>query len=258
MDLNEAFNVGNLLQYIRRANLIKPNVKGDRLLLEALKWLESSVKQNDLDHDLQPQISGWVKKLEKKYGEDQKITDDDAIKLSRDASRWRDLLPRLLMERRVLELTRTGALNQKALLDISIGKPSAFFDERTWNALSDIEKSDFSDTARCLLSGIPTPAAMVALRGAEATVKKYYEFKIGEPAKKKVWGKIVKELESTAEKSGVRGTFLGYLDYIRDAKRNFTEHPNKIFSQKEAELIFMQVLNLVQDTYEEILQSSQP
>lgn len=256
MNLHDAFFVGIIIQYLKRTKVIKPTVKGENLLLESLRWLESSVKQNDLDHELQPEISSWVKTLEKKYGEDQKIKGDDAWKLARDADRWRDLLARLLLERRVLELTRTGALNQKALLDISIGEPSAFFDEETWNALSAIEKSDFSDAAKCLLASIPTPAAMVALRGAEATVKKYYEFKIGEPAKRKVWGRIVKELESRAEELNIRGTFLGYLDYIRDAKRNFAEHPNKIFGQREAELIFMQVLNLVQDTYEEILQSS--
>ena len=67
---------------------------------------------------------------------------------------------------------------------------------------------------------------------------------------------MVEELESRAKELKIRHTFLGYLDYIRDAKRNFAEHPNKIFDQREAELIFMQVLNLVQDTYTEILQAS--
>ena len=253
MNLGDAFWLGNIIQYIKRARSIKPTVKGENLLLENFQRLETWLRENDLDHHLQGEVSQWIKKLDKNYKENQKITDVDARKLFRNASKWRDLLIRLLYGRRVLELIRTGALNQKALLDTSKGEPSAFFDEKTWNSLSDIEKSDFSNAARCLLAGIPTPAVMVALRGAEATVKKYYEFKIGKPSKKKMWGPMVKELESRAKELKIQGTFLGYLDYIRDAKRNFAEHPNKIFGQREAELIFMEVLNLVQDTYAEIL-----
>ena len=256
MNLDDVYWIGEIIQYIKRIRMTKPTVKGENLLLEALRRLESYLKGNDLNHGLQFEVSQWAKKLDKNYKEDQKIADDDGMKLYRDASEWGAVINRLLIERRVLELIRTGALNQKALLDLSKGETNAFFDEKTWNALSDIEKSDFSDAAKCLLTGTPTPAVMVALRGAEATVKKYYEFKIGEPPKKKVWGKMVKELESRAMELKIQDTFLGYLDYIRDAKRNFAEHPNKIFGQREAELIFMEVLNLVQDTYAEILQPS--
>lgn len=256
MNLDDAFWIGVVLQYCKRAKTAKPRVKGESHVLENLQWLDHCLKENDINHQLQDENSQWIKKLDKKYEENQKITDVDVSRLFRDATKWQNLMMRLLQERRVLELIRTGALNQKALIDLSKGEPSAFFDKKTWNVLSEIEKSDFSDAAKCLLVGIPTPAVMVSLRGAEATVKKYYEFKIGKPSKKKMWGPMVKELESRAKELKIRDTFLGYLDYIRDEKRNFAEHPNKIFGQREAELIFMEVLNLVQDTYAEMLQTS--
>ena len=253
MDLRDAFEMGHRLQYIRRSEWLEPNVKGEYLLLDNLKRFESLLKENDLNHDVQDDISKWIKKLDKNYEEEQEITKDDARRLSRKAREWQVLVSRLLGERRVLELIRIGALNQEALLALSKGEPSAFVDEETWNSLSDIEKSDFSDAAKCLLAGIPTPAVMVALRGAEATVKNYYKFKTGKSSKKKTWGPMVEELQSRAKELKIQGTFLGYLDYIRDAKRNFAEHPNKIFGQREAELIFMEVVNLVQDTYAEVL-----
>ena len=256
MNLKDAYQIGNIIQYIRRIRSIKPTVKGEDLLLENLQWLESCLKENNVNHELQVKISRWIEKLDSNYEEKQEITDTDAEELYRDGSKWGTTLSRLLFERQVLELIRTGALNQKALLDTAIGKPSAFFDQKAWNDLSEIEKSDFSDAAKCLLAGVPTPAVMVALRGAEATVKKYFEFKTGDSAKEKMWGPIVRELKRRATELKIKDTFLGYLDYIRDAKRNFAEHPNKIFDQREAELIFMEVINLVQDTYAEILQAS--
>jgi len=210
----------------------------------------------DLDPDFEGEISGWAKKLDENYDKDLRITDDEALKLFQDATKWEDLINRFLLERPVFELIRSGALNQKALLALSEGKPNAFIDDKTWNALSEIEKNDFSNSAKCLVVGIPTPAAMVVLRGAEATVKKYYEFKTGSSAEKKTWGSIVRELKSRAKELRIQETFLGYLDYIRDAKRNFAAHPNKVFGQRQAEFIFMEVINLVQDTYAEILEAS--
>lgn len=252
MKLRDAFWLGSKLHYVRRCEHIKPHVKGEDYLLQNLRTIESALKEHGLNHQVKNEIAQWIEKLDKKYGEKKSIDDDDATALHADCTRWERLISRLLFARPVLELTRIGTLNQQALIETSEGNPSAFFDEKTWSALSKIEKSDLSDAAKCLLAGISTPAAMVALRGAEATVKKYYGFKVGKPARKKQWGPMVEELESRAKELKVKKTFLGYLDYVRDAKRNFAEHPNTIFEQREAELIFMQVLNLVHDTYLEM------
>ena len=253
MNLNQAFWMGNIIRYLKLARSIKPTSKD---LYTEFAFLEYTLSFVDLDDELEHEISKWVKKLAENYEKDSRITDDEALKLFQDATKWEDLINRLLLERPVLDLIRSGALNQKALLALSEGEPSAFIDEKTWNALSEIEKNDFSNAAKCLVAGIPTPAAMVALRGAEATVKKYYEFKTGDSAEKKMWGPIVRELKRRAKELKIKDIFLGYLDYIRDAKRNFAAHPNKIFDQREAELIFMEVINLVQDIYAEILQTS--
>lgn len=198
-----------------------------------------------------------MKRLDKDYSKEDEITDDDASELYEDAKRWLKEMFRILANRNILETTTSGVLNQEALVHLSNEESSAFFDEKTWTRLSEIEKSDFSNSAKCLLAGIPTPAAIIALRGAEATVKKYCEFKTCDSAEKKQWGPIVRELKTRATELNIKATFLGFLDYIRDAKRNFAAHPNKIYTQREAELVFMQVMNLVQDTYTEIIQTSE-
>ena len=244
--------MGLVIQYIKRCPQLRQYVKGENFLIDNLGFLKSYIEKLDINGGISFEVSNWIKTLEK-YKEKVQIDSRDATLLNESAGNWLSMINRTLVERKVIELIKTGALNQKALLDTASGEPSAFFDEKIWNALSTIEKNDFSDAARCLLSAISTPAAMIALRGAEATVKKYCEFKTCNSAEKKMWKPIVDELKKRAVEFKIKDSFLGYLDYIRDAKRNFAAHPNKVFNQREAELIFMQVINLVQDTYEEIL-----
>jgi hypothetical protein len=254
LDFIQAFDLGTVIQNFKLARIVKPTVDD---LFGDFAYLDWSYEFWGLDaRDFLLDIRLWIKELEKKEEKNARITEDDALKLSQDATKWQHYLAGLLHERQVIELVRSGTLNQKALIDASKGETNAFFNEKTWNALSNIEKNDFSNAAKCLLAGIPTPAVMIVLRGAEATVKKYYEFKTGDPAKEKMWGAIVKELKRRATELNMKDSFIGYLDYIRDAKRNFAEHPNTVYGQREAELIFMEVINLVQDTYAEILEAS--
>lgn len=249
----DIFWIGCNVQYARLCQRLNPPVRGENFLLDALEGMKRRLEEFEINSGMQGEVSEWIQKLRKSYGDKAKLRPMDASQLSEDADRWRDLLNRELIGRVIFEFLRSGALNQEALLATSEGKPSAFFEEVIWNALSDIEKNDFSNSAKCLLVGLPTPSVMVALRGAKATMKKYYEHKTGESAKEKVWGSIIRELKQRSEELKIRDTFLGYLDYIRDAKRNFAEHPNKIYDQREAEFIFMEAVNLVKDTYADMV-----
>ena len=116
-----------------------------------------------------------------------------------------------------------------------------------------IEKNDYADSAKCMLVGIPTPSVMVSLRGAEATLREYYKRKTQKDPKKLTWRQITKELKDNSKQWGLEENFIGFLDYIGDAKRNFAQHPNKIFSIREASIIFMQIIALVEDVYTKLL-----
>lgn len=253
MRMYEVFRLGMNVQYVRLCAIGKPYVKGEYWLLESLERLKGEVEECKLNSKVQQEVSAWIKKLSKDYKNKEEIRPKDREQLAKDGDRWRDLLHKELLERVLFEFLPSGALNQKELQKTSEGEPSVFFEEKIWNVLSQIEKSDFSNSAKCLLCGLPTPAVMVALRGTEATVKKYYEHKTGDNAQEKLWGPMIEELRKRSEELKIRATFLGYLDYIRDAKRNFAEHPNKIYDQRDAELLFMETVNLVQDTYAEMV-----
>ena len=101
----------------------------------------------------------------------------------------------------------------------------------------------------CLLFGNATPSVMVALRGAEASLRIYYEKITGNDPGKKTWRTLTKELSDNAQSLSIDEIFIGYLDYIGAAIRNFAQHPNKIYSLREAVMIFMQVMAVVEDIY---------
>lgn len=143
-------------------------------------------------------------------------------------------------------------LNPIELKKVAEQKPSEFITSEIWEKMSEIEKSDISDAAKCLLMGTATPSVMVALRGAEASLRTYYSRKTGINPSEKTWRQLTKELKEKAGNLGLKDAFIGYLDYIGDTKRNFAQHPNMIYSLREAVMIFMQVLTFVEDIYREI------
>lgn len=116
------------------------------------------------------------------------------------------------------------------------------------NKLSPVAKSDLEDAIKCIIYGIATPAAMVSLRASEDAVRKYYEFKTGKSAGVLGWKDILNQL---LQRIDVNKTLMGHLDYIRE-KRNEAEHPEKLFSQKEAENTFLEVINAMGEIYKEM------
>lgn len=115
------------------------------------------------------------------------------------------------------------------------------------NKLSPVAKSDLEDAIKCIFHGIATPAAMVSLRASEDAVRKYYELKTGQTAGMSGWKDILDQL---LQRTDVNRILMGHLDYIR-VKRNEAEHPEKLFSQKEAENTFLEVTSAIAEIYKE-------
>jgi hypothetical protein len=256
LDFYDAFALGTLLEIVRSTTFYPGiPVKGKGFLIDKLEELLRQFKECKIDGHIEDRLSYWINKFSKEYKEKEGLDFNDAMRLREEVSGWITIAEEKFMERYVTELTKTGSLKQHELINLSKGNPSAFIDKNVWDSMSQIERSDYSDAAKCLLIDSYTPAVMVALRGAEATLKKYYEHKTGEDVKNKTWRQITRELKARCQELNLKETFIGYLDYIGDAKRNFAQHPNKIYDQREAELIFMEVMNLVQDIYTEMSQT---
>lgn len=249
MDLYDAFDLGGDIEYLKQVERIEPTVKERKAareltLLGVLRRIMKELVRNSIDDELQDTIYRWTTKLEREYRAGQKLKGADAKELSDDADRLEDLLYRQLLDRPIVEFSRKGALNQKALVGTSRGYSSALFEQEIWRDLPSIAKSDFSDAAKCLLIEASTPAAMVALRGMEAVVREYYKVKKGRESGKKALGPIIKELRNLPD---ANAKLLEHIDYLRSEKRNLAQHPDKTFDQREAERIFMEIISTVHD-----------
>ena len=128
----------------------------------------------------------------------------------------------------------------------------------SWSDMSEVERNDFAEAGKCLLTQAWTAAVVVTLRGAEGVLRKFYREKTGEDPGRTTMDTLIRKLKKGDEEMTGEGgvesrtkILLDYLNYLRD-KRNTAAHPGQIFDQPTAELVFMQSLALVQEIHKEL------
>ena len=253
MDFADVLELGGNLGWIRCSDYGGHEVKGKGWLTDMLRQLNDFLAICDIEDEIIfCEIEEWIKRLNRSYRAGQKISKKDGKELSDQSDRWGDLIYKELCAKPCIEFQK-GALNQRALILTSRGKPSVIFERKVWRELPKIARSDYSDAAKCLLVEASTPATMVALRGIEAVIRRYYFLKTKKKAGKKNMGNIIEELREIPD---INEQLISYLDYIRSEKRNIAQHPTKVFNQKEAERIFMEIVSATHDISTEMLRSS--
>jgi len=153
----------------------------------------------------------------------------DGRNLAQDSQRWITIILSVYQEGGTVSLTEE-AISKLLSADFA-GK------------LDPLIRDDLNDGVTCILHLIPTPGAMVLLRVAENAARKYSKKLTGKSATKKAWGEILDELEKVPE---TKKAVLGYLHYLK-GKRNEAQHPEKRFTQEEAEKVFIQVKDLLDE-----------
>jgi len=252
MDLQDIMFLGNFCEYLKLMKHFPQmvSVKGEGWLLDYFRNFHSILKKEKIAAHALDKISHWINKLDKEYPkEDMRLKKQDALDIRKAADKWRDIIEEDLRGIHVLRMDLQSGLNPEELRKLANKLPSELIMLETWKKLTDIEKNDFSDAAKCLLLGTATPSVMVALRGAEASIRNYYHSKTAMDPENRTWRQITAELKSKAGDLGIEENFIGYLDYFGDAKRNLAQHPNRIFSLREAVITFMQVVGLIEDIY---------
>jgi len=227
----------------RRAGVVMPyqqvQVKGDNFVLPILQRAHQIVLQLSVNiASLTPTghaIGQWIAYLDKKYSERQiffgapfHLDVADATKLHHESQGWILEILKAYSESGTVTITEEGV--GKLLLPDFMGK------------LDSLTRDDLSDGVSCILHLIPTPGAMILLRVAENAVRKYSE-KLTGKVPDSSWGDILNELEKNLR---VKKSVVGYLHYLKDM-RNEAQHPDKRFTQEEAERVLIQVKGLLED-----------
>ncbi len=117
------------------------------------------------------------------------------------------------------------------------------FPKAIMNKVDQESKEDIQDGIWCVVFSLPTPAAMVLFRAAERELRKYVS-KVGDtPATS--WYDNVKKLKNS---SIANKSITKEFDWLKE-KRNEAEHPDKRYTQDEAEGILHHLSGLLKDIY---------
>lgn len=242
MYLEDVYYIGYSLSYLKIALHHFYPVKGGKYILEELKNLRYSCNQLNIDKSLINDISKSITELGIKYKDRQDIETEDAESLNEAIIGWYRLLEKEFIERNVEEIYKEGFVNWKYLYNVE----KAF--ESNWHRLPDICKSDLTDASKCILLNIPTPAAMVTLRAIEKIIRTYYEYKTNNEPGKKSLATLIDEL---SQRNDINKSLIGFLDYIRE-QRNAAQHPEKIFTPREAERTFTTSVDIIEEIYRDM------
>jgi len=240
LKLRNIVDVGVLLGRVRYEK--HGVVAGKDGLVKLLEKLYYAISEQQLDDQVRDQVYAAKSDLEKKYQYTQKTLDyADEEELKGNARVWMELVAKSVAARTAFESAKPIILNAESLMQAATDYSNPFFDDKVWRTLVEVARNDFKETVRCFMAAAWTAAAMTALRGAEAVLRQYYEFKTHAKGGEKPWAMIVQELEKMPD---VDKTLLGYLNFIRE-RRNETQHPEKTYDQRESENIFTVVINAV-------------
>lgn len=218
---------------------------GDRSILGYLKYLErllGECRLAPLEHE---RLQGLIDSFEKRYceGEATALTYEDHPRLLRVLEKIEAVVSQGIVDKDFSELRPTsGVLDYRKL-------PSQVLDGLLGDvtySMPSIVRQDLEEAIKCLRFGAPTASVMVGLRAVEGWLRELYFDLMGKKTKKP-WAALLKDIQSLLSEKGVpTEPVTGFLNYVRDV-RNTADHPDKTFSQVEAEQVFVAATTAIRE-----------
>jgi len=201
--------------------------------------------------DIISEIQQWIKTLDKEYGNTEAFLSTKHLTLTRKHSELleRDLFKWFKKIFSIYKKSNTELLKEKEFIKTA---------EDLTKKLEGKEIRDLHDGCKCILNNIPTPGAMILYRVGESMVRKFYKIEMTkDPPEGSTMGTMANEIRQKQEndiKSGIRKKPDSLLNYIfsQIEERNLAQHPEKRFTQIEAEEVFIFVKKLIEDIHEKL------
>ena len=237
----DVFYIGRYISYLKRSRPKDRVVYDDGsierdgrgFILFVMKGLYNLLVKHDLARMERKALQSLIRKFEERYGpSNYYLSNEDYSRLSRVIERLDAVLTKEISDRNFSESRpATGLLDYSKLLAEGV---SAFFDEEVRRRLPEIVVHDLQESITCLAYGASTAAVMISLRAVEGMLREVCA-RMGVDVSRKNWYGLLESLKSELEGRGRRDVeLLGYLDYLRNV-RNQADHPDKVFTQREAE-----------------------
>lgn len=246
------YTLAQCIEYLRRVKNYDPAVfedgsqdkYGQKLILSSMRDLVRELQAHELLGQDCDALSALQRDFQYKYGREKpNIEDADAKKLALVVERIEASLKQEISRRNFTEITPVGGmLNYNKLLAEGI---RSFLGDTTWK-LSDIVRQDLDEAIKCLSYGAPTASVMIGLRAVEGMLKQVYTSLTGDESKK-MWKQLLEGIQEDLKNKGIEESPLfGYLDYVRGV-RNQADHPDRTFTQLDAEQLFIHAIHIIQE-----------
>ena len=248
--MTDIFAIGGIHSYLRVSCLQRTTVKSgeENFILSSLKRFKELLFKHKLLESKYGRIDFWIDKLTA-YPDGEEIKSNDAQFFYEEIISWSGILRVELSQLETINVHTSGSLNYKRL----INGGSEFFQKSIWEKLPKISKNDLDEATKCILCQIPTASSMISLRAIEDVLRGYYKHKTKKDPGRNGWKKNIDELLKKDSEGkliyDVNISLMQHLDYIRENKRNVAEHPEKIFTQREAEGIFLLMVHTITEIH---------
>jgi hypothetical protein len=246
------YRLAQLTEYLRRVKNYDPVVfedgsyekYGQKLILSSMRDLVSQLQAHELVKQDCEALSALCKDFQNKYGREKpNIEDVDSRKLTLIIERIEASMKQEISRRNFAELTPVeGMLNYNRLLTEGV---RSLLGDTAWK-LDKIVSHDLDEAIKCLSYGAPTASVMIGLRAVEGMLKQVHTNLTGDQSKK-AWKQLLEGIQEDLKAKGVEESPLfGYLDYVR-GMRNQADHPDRTFTQLEAEQLFMHAIHIIKE-----------
>jgi len=237
--------IGGYLQWLISQDNIQDKAKGDRGIISTLKRSKEFLEEVEFNEKwVFEEIDNWISKLSK-YKVGQKIIKQTAEKLSYDTGNWFTEVSSYLEKCYYWEIRPEGISDLKKLFE---EETQSFFSKKNyWKKLSKVAKHDLDEACLCLAFERPTAAAFLIMRATEGVLRHLYESKTQQPLQGFInWGELTKKLQSQ-----ISPLLKDNLNHLKNNFRNPVAHPDKIYSQKEAERLLHNAINVIEQMIDE-------
>jgi hypothetical protein len=133
--------------------------------------------------------------------------------------------------------------------DLLFSRIDSMFEKGSWDFIPTTAKADISEGGRALLFNLPTSASFMFLRALEDCMRQLC-IAITKESKQRMFAEAISVIKDNADKFDLDAKEIDrqiqFLSYIKDEFRNPSAHPEKTFSQREAEQLF-QIVNVAID-----------
>lgn len=247
------YALAQCIEYLRRVKNYDPVVfedgsqdkYGQKLILSSMRDLVRELQAHELLRQDCDALSALQRDFQYKYGREKpNIEDADAKKLALVVERIEASMKQEISRRNFTELTPVnGMLNYNKLL--SEGLTSLLGDEAFLRIYLTV-LADLGEAIKCLSYGAPTASVMIGLRAVEGILRQVHTNLTGKESKK-MWKQLLEDIQEDLKNKGIdESPLFGYLDYVRGV-RNQADHPDRTFTQLEAEQLFMHAIHIIRE-----------